>query len=58
MGSPMGKQVITATILALAPDLLDRAPAVSGQPMKKAAVTVALHAIIVRREQFGLRDLV
>ncbi len=40
-----------ATNLALDPDLLDRALAVSGQKTKKAAVTKALEEFIARREQ-------
>ncbi len=47
-----------ATNLALDPDLLDRALAVSGQSTKKAAVTLALQEFIARREQLGLLDLV
>ncbi len=47
-----------ATNLALDPDLLERALAVSGQATKKAAVTLALQEFIARREQLDLRDLV
>ena len=47
-----------ATNLALDPDLLDRAFAISGQATKKAAVTLALREFIARREQLGLIDLV
>lgn len=47
-----------ATNLALDPELLDRALAVSGQATKKAAVTLALQEFIARREQLGLLDLV
>lgn len=47
-----------ATNLALDPELLERALAVSGQATKKAAVTLALREFIARREQLGLLDLV
>ena len=40
-----------ATNLALDPALIDRAVAVSGEPSKKAAVTLALKEFIARREQ-------
>jgi Arc/MetJ family transcription regulator len=46
-----------ATNLALDPDLLDRAVAVSGAPTKKAAVTLALKEFIARREQRRVSDL-
>jgi hypothetical protein len=46
-----------ATNLALDPDLLDRALAVSGEKTKKAAVTKALEEFIARREQKRLREL-
>ncbi len=46
-----------ATNLALDPDLLERALAVSGEPSKKAAVTLALKEFIARREQRGLAEL-
>lgn len=46
-----------ATNLALDPDLLDRALAVSGQKTKKAAVTKALEEFIARREQREILDL-
>ncbi len=46
-----------ATNLALDPDLLDRALAVSGQKTKKAAVTKALEEFIARREQGEILDL-
>ncbi len=46
-----------ATNLALDPDLLDRVVAVSGQPTKKAAVTLALKEFIAKREQKRLADL-
>jgi Arc/MetJ family transcription regulator len=46
-----------ATNLALDPDLLNRALAVSGEPTKKAAVTKALREFIARREQRRLREL-
>lgn len=47
-----------ATNLALDPELLERALAVSGQTTKKAAVTLALQEFIARREQLGLLDFV
>ena len=47
-----------ATNLALDPELLDRALAVSGQATKKAAVTLALQEFIARREQLSLLPLV
>lgn len=46
-----------ATNLALDPELLDRALAVSGQKTKKAAVTKALEEFIARREQRQILDL-
>ena len=46
-----------ATNLALDPDLLDRALAVSGQKTKKAAVTKALEEFISRRAQREILDL-
>ena len=46
-----------ATNLALDPELLDRALAVSGVRTKKAAVTLALQEFIARREQGQLLDL-
>ena len=46
-----------ATNLALDPELLERALAVSGERTKKAAVTKALKEFIARREQKRLRDL-
>ena len=54
----MCKEALIATNLALDPDLLDRALAVSGQPAKKAAVTLALQEFIARREQLGLLDVI
>ena len=45
------------TNLALDPDLLDRALALSGQKTKKAAVTKALEEFIARREQREILDL-
>ena len=39
------------THLAIAPELLDRAFALSGEKTKKAAVTSALKEFIARREQ-------
>jgi len=46
-----------ATNLALDPDLLDRALAVSGQKTKKAAVTKALEEFIARRAQRAILEL-
>ena len=46
-----------ATNLALDPDLIDRAVAVSGEPSKKAAVTLALKEFIARREQLRIVGL-
>lgn len=46
-----------ATILALDPDLLDRAFRVSGEPTKEAAVTRALQEFIARREQRRVAEL-
>ena len=45
------------TNLAIDPELLDRALAVSGEKTKKAAVTRALKEFIARREQKKLREL-
>jgi hypothetical protein len=47
-----------ATNLALDPELLEHAFAVSGEKTKKAAVTRALQEFIARREQRKLLDLV
>ena len=46
-----------ATNLALDPILLNRAVAVSGEPTKKAAVTLALKEFIARREQRRVSEL-
>ena len=46
-----------ATNLALDPDLLDRVLAVSGEPTKKAAVTLALKEFLARREQKRVAEL-
>ena len=46
-----------ATNLALDPELIERALAVSGERTKKAAVTRALEEYIARREQKKLKDL-
>ncbi len=45
------------TNLALDPELLERALAVSGEKTKKAAVTKALKEFIARREQKRLLEL-
>lgn len=46
-----------ATNLAIDPDLLDRAVAVSGSKTKKEAVTLALEEFIARRAQAKWLDL-
>jgi hypothetical protein len=46
-----------ATNLALDPELLDRALALSGEKTKKAAVTRALEEFVARREQARLVEL-
>lgn len=46
-----------ATNLALDPELLDHALAVSGERTKKAAVTLALKEFIARREQAKILEL-
>ena len=46
-----------ATNLALDPDLLERVVAVSGEPTKKAAVTLALKEFVARREQRRVSEL-
>ncbi|MCC7096252.1 MAG: type II toxin-antitoxin system VapB family antitoxin [Thermomonas sp.] len=46
-----------ATNLALDPELIDRAVAISGEPTKKAAVTLALKEFIARREQKRIVEL-
>ena len=46
-----------ATNLSLDPALLDRVVAVSGESTKRAAVTLALRELIVRREQGRVREL-
>ena len=46
-----------ATNLALDPALLDKVLVISGEPTKKAAVTLALKEFIARREQKGVADL-
>lgn len=46
-----------ATNLALDPALIERAVAVSGEPSKKAAVTLALKEFIARREQARIAEL-
>jgi Arc/MetJ family transcription regulator len=46
-----------ATNLALDPILLDRVVAVSGEPTKKAAVTLALREFLARREQKRIVEL-
>ena len=51
------KESNMATNLALDPFLLDRVVAVSGEPTKKAAVTLALKEFIARREQRRVAEL-
>ncbi|HUP62419.1 MAG TPA: type II toxin-antitoxin system VapB family antitoxin [Thermoanaerobaculia bacterium] len=46
-----------ATNLAIDPDLLERAVAVSGERTKTAAVTRALEEFIARRQQSRIVDL-
>jgi hypothetical protein len=46
-----------ATNLALDPKLLDQVLELSGEPTKKAAVTLALKEFIARREQKKLTEL-
>lgn len=46
-----------ATNLAIDPELLEQALAVSGETTKKAAVTKALEEFIARRSQAKLLDL-
>lgn len=53
----MCKLLHMATNLALDPELLEAALAVSGAKTKKAAVTLALREFIARREQKRLVDL-
>ena len=47
-----------ATNLALDPDLIERALAVSGERTKKAAVTKALEEFVARRGQHKMLDLI
>ena len=46
-----------ATNLAISPELLNHALRLSGEKTKTAAVTLALHEFIARREQRRLLDL-
>ena len=46
-----------ATNLAIDPELLKRALAVSGEKTKKAAVTKALEEFVARREQKRIAEL-
>ena len=46
-----------ATNLAIDPELIERALAVSGEKTKRAAVTKALREFIARREQKRLTEL-
>jgi Arc/MetJ family transcription regulator len=53
----MCEEAHMATNLAIDPDLLERALAVSGERTKKAAVTKALEEFIARREQARILSL-
>ncbi len=46
-----------ATNLALDPQLLEQVLELSGEPTKKAAVTLALKEFVARREQKKVADL-
>ncbi len=46
-----------ATNLALDPDLLEQVLQLSGEPTKKAAVTLALKEFVARREQRKVAEL-
>jgi len=46
-----------ATNLALAPKLLDQVLELSGEPTKKAAVTLARKEFVARREQKKIAEL-
>jgi Arc/MetJ family transcription regulator len=46
-----------ATNLALDPQLLNQVLELSGEPTKKAAVTLALREFVARREQKKVADL-
>ena len=46
-----------ATNLAIGPELIERAPEISDERTKKAAVTKALQEFIARREQKRLAEL-
>lgn len=54
---PVAWKLVVATNLALDPALIERAVAVSGEPSKKAAVTLALKEFIARREQRRIAEL-
>jgi Arc/MetJ family transcription regulator len=51
------EEVVMTTKVALDPELVDRAFALSGESTKRAAVTLAVQEFIARREQLGLLDL-
>ena len=55
--APMCDNSHMATNLAIDPNLLERALAVSGEKTKKAAVTKALTEFIARREQKRIAEL-
>jgi hypothetical protein len=52
-----GRKLLMATNLAIDPDLLERAVAMSGECTKTAAVKRALEEFIARREQGKLVEL-
>ena len=56
-GRLAAKEPHMATNLALDQELLERAFVLSGEPTKKAAVTLALQEFIARREQRRVADL-
>jgi Arc/MetJ family transcription regulator len=57
MCEPMCDTLHMATNLAIDPQLLDEAVAVSGAGSKKQAVTLALQEFIAKRKQRRLLDL-
>lgn len=54
---PLCENLHMATNLAIDPELLEKALAVSGEKTKTAAVTLALREFVARREQKRLREL-
>lgn len=57
MCGSLHKDLLTATNLAIDPELLERAVRVSGERTKKATVTKALQEFIARREQRRVAEL-